>query len=56
MEPATIQNLWRIDTMAKNDKAHSVRLVDSLDRIAGHDTANEFEKKYLFDNKITLIQ
>ncbi len=32
--------------MAKNDNAHSVRLVDSLDRNAGHDTVKEFEKKY----------
>ena len=32
--------------MAKNDNAHSVRLVDSLDRNAGHDTSKEFEKKY----------
>ncbi|MBD5085345.1 MAG: hypothetical protein HDT33_09925 [Clostridiales bacterium] len=32
--------------MAKNDNAHSVRLVESLDRNAGHDTAEECEKKY----------
>ena len=28
--------------MVKNDNAHSVRLVDRLDRNAGHDTAKEF--------------
>ena len=39
-------NLWRIDTVAKNDNAHSVRLVDSLKRNAGYDAAQEFEKKY----------
>lgn len=32
--------------MAKNDNAHSVRFVDSLDRNAGHDTAAEFEENY----------
>ncbi|MDE5801909.1 MAG: hypothetical protein K2I22_03205 [Lachnospiraceae bacterium] len=32
--------------MAKNDNAHSIRLVDSLNRNAGHDTAKEFEEKY----------
>ena len=32
--------------MAKNDNAHSLRLVDSLDRHAGHDFAEEFAEKY----------
>ena len=32
--------------MAKNDNAHSVRLVGSLDINVGHDTAKEFEEKY----------
>ncbi len=32
--------------MAKNDNAHSVRLVESLNRTAGQDTAKEFEEKY----------
>jgi len=27
----------------RNDNAHSVRLVDSLDRNVGHDTAKEFK-------------
>lgn len=50
--------------MAKNDNAHSVRLVDSLERHIGYDTAREFEvnyplsksadikKKYLWANTI----
>lgn len=32
--------------MAKNDNAHSVRLVDSLERHIGYDTAREFEVNY----------
>lgn len=32
--------------MAKNDNAHSVRLVDSLNKNAGYEAAQEFEKKY----------
>lgn len=32
--------------MAKNDNAHSVRLVNSVERNAGHDAAGEFEGKY----------
>lgn len=32
--------------MAKNDHAHAVRLVDSLKRNVGCDTAREFEEKY----------
>lgn len=32
--------------MAKNDNAHSVRLIDSLQRNSGHETAEDFEKKY----------
>ena len=32
--------------MAKNDNAHSIRLVDSLNKNVGNDTAKEFEKKY----------
>ena len=32
--------------MAKNDNAHSMRLVDSLNRNVGNNTAKEFEKKY----------
>lgn len=32
--------------MAKNDNAHSIRFVDSLNRNVGHDTAKEFEEKY----------
>lgn len=32
--------------MAKNDNAHSVRLVNSLKRNAGYDIAQEFEQKY----------
>ncbi len=32
--------------MAKNDNAHSIRLVDSLNRNTGPDTAKEFEEKH----------
>lgn len=32
--------------MAKNDNAQSVRLVDSLERHVGYDTAREFEANY----------
>lgn len=32
--------------MAKNDNAHSIRLIDSLRRNAGNDEVNEFENKY----------
>lgn len=32
--------------MSKNDNAHSIRLVDSLDKNAGHNAAKEFEKTY----------
>ncbi len=32
--------------MAKNDNAHSVRLVGSLERHCGYDTAREFEANY----------
>lgn len=32
--------------MAKNDNAHSVRLVDSLERNVGQDAAIEFREKY----------
>lgn len=32
--------------MGKNDNAHSLRLTDSLNKNAGHDTAVEFEEKY----------
>lgn len=32
--------------MAKNDNAHSMRLVDSLNKNVGNDTAKEFEEKY----------
>lgn len=32
--------------MAKNDNAHSIRLLDSLRRNIGNNVADEFEKKY----------
>ena len=32
--------------MAKNDNAHSVRLVDSLEKYVGFDTAREFEANF----------
>ena len=32
--------------MAKNDNAHSIRLLDSLRRNLGNDVAGEFEEKY----------
>lgn len=32
--------------MVKNDNAHSVRLVESLERHVGYDTAREFEVNY----------
>ena len=32
--------------MAKNDNAHSIRLVESLSRNVGRDAAKEFEEKY----------
>lgn len=32
--------------MAKNDNAHSVRLVESLERNVGYDIAKEFAEKY----------
>ncbi len=32
--------------MAKNDNAHSIRLIDSLRRNIGNDAADEFEEKY----------
>lgn len=34
------------NTMAKNDNAHSIRLVDSLSRNIGNEAAKEFEEKY----------
>ena len=37
--------------MAKNDNAHSVRLVDSLERHIGYDTAREFEEYELEKDK-----
>ena len=32
--------------MAKNDNAHSLRMVESLKQTVGNDRANEFEEKY----------
>ncbi len=32
--------------MSKNDNAHSIRLVDSLGKNVGSDTAKEFEEIY----------
>lgn len=32
--------------MAKNDNAHSIRMIDSLRRNIGNDAANELEEKY----------
>lgn len=40
--------------MPKNDNAHSIRLVDSLKRNVGYDTAKEFEGKYPLSKNATI--